>query len=216
MRELRRETPACERDIDTMLRAIVARINLVRSPGARIQLSMFPTPPLEYFIRCAADAKCKAHLGAIAHTLLRITPRRSPATLRNGGWIFTRFMLAGFAVYHALERLGVEAFEAYPYLAFSLWKSGAEPLPPKSARRAALARRRKIIVRLGKEAGIEVPSPATLDEADAAALTLTAIAASSAKRGALALEGACSGRFLLPLRPEDFDAAGALTGRSRA
>ncbi len=125
-------------------------------------------------------------------------------------------MLAGFAVYRALERLGVETFEGYPYLAFSLWKRGEELLPPKSARRAAFACRRKIIARLGRESGLEVPSPTTLDEADAAALTLSAILASRAERGALVLEGAGSGRFLLPLRREDMDAASALIASSCA
>ncbi|MGO9603895.1 MAG: hypothetical protein ACLQAT_10935 [Candidatus Binataceae bacterium] len=212
MRALHRDAPAGARDIDTMLREIIARINRRRSPGTRIRLSMFPTPPLEYFIRCAAAADCKAHLRAIARTILRIAPRRSPAVRRNGGWIFTRFMLAGFAAYCALERLGVETFEGYPYLAFSLWKRGEELLPPKSARRAAFACRRKIIARLRTEVGLEVPPPATLDEADAGALTLSAILASRAKRGALVLEGAGSGRFLLPLRPEDMDAASVLIG----
>ena len=57
---------------------------------------------------------------------MRAVRRRAAAT-------FTRFMLAGFATYRALERLGVPAFESYPDLQLRL----SSPSTCASAQKAA-------------------------------------------------------------------------------
>jgi hypothetical protein len=198
------------RAIDKSLRAIVAGLALRRRDGTPFRLSLFPTPKLEYFAACACDPHCKPHLAAIAHELFgraleSAPPRPAPA----GGRVFTRFMLAGFAAYRALERMPVECFEAYPDLAFRLWARGAD-LPPKGAGRAALDARKRINRRLADKLGCTGASSIfTLDEADAAVLVLSAGIA--ARAGAIAvIEQPGEGRFALAL---DRDQARQLSPR---
>jgi len=120
---------------------------------------------------------------------------REPA---SGGGTFTRFMLAGFATYRALERLGIPAFEAYPDLQLRLSSPSTE-LPPKRRRADALAARRSIVASLAAQLGLrDAPVPANLDQADAAALALAA--AGCARGGALwVVSNPCEGRFMLAL-----------------
>ncbi len=202
---------SCQRDLDCALRSLIGRINRPRAPGERIRLSMFPTPRDEYFFRCARDAGCKPHLAAIARTLFPSVHAGAPEHAKGRGWLFTRFMLAGFAAHRALERIGAESIEAYPYLAFSLWKKPAEALPPKSESRAALDARQAIVGRLARRARVKASPPDTMDEADAAVLALTFALAEPA----LVLESDLHGRFLLPLTPRDM-AAVALDDLARA
>jgi hypothetical protein len=105
---------------------------------------MFPTPRYEYFARCARDPRCKPHLKAIAAELFGALAGRRPVDgdarerAPSGGAIFTRFMLAGFATYCALERLGVPAFESL----VSVGEAAAQEPARRGAGRAAAYRRR--------------------------------------------------------------------------
>lgn len=116
-------------------------------------------------------------------------------------------MLSGFAAFRALERLRARTFESYPHLAFTLHKTADEPLPSKSERRAALCARIGIVGRLAHEAGIrEMPEIATLDQADAAVLAITA--AQGAKwRGLFRVSAPQEGAFLLAVARRDRAAA---------
>ena len=213
-RGARRRDPAPRgREFDAVLRQIFRKLMTVSAAKAvpavnvrRPGLSMFPTPPYDYFARCARDPRCKPHLSAIA---VELFDALSPDELGgddgdahgsgpSGGAIFTRFMLAGFATYRALERLGVQAFESYPDLQLRLSSPSTE-LPPKSWRVEALAARRRIVASLAAELMLrDAPVPANLDQADAAALALAA--AVCARRGALWVIGnPCEGRFMLAL-----------------
>ncbi len=200
-----REGPQ-ERDLDIALRATVTRLNLGRAPRRRIALSMFPTPEIEYFARCAADPGCKPHLKTLAISALGCEMPCESTRRKAGGWIFTRFMIAGFAVYRALELLGAAAHECYPYLVFSLAAPG--PLPSKSRRRAALESRRRILARMSARSGISLAPPASLDQADAAVMAMAARGA----RAIVVLKSRASGSFLLPLI--DGEAASAAIPRA--
>lgn len=190
------------RKIDRRLRQLVRALDA--AGGKRIVggLSMFPTPPIDYFACCAESAACKPHLRAIALSLFgsRVGPASSQKRLRPG-LLFTRFMLAGFAAYPALEALGAKPFEAYPDLAFRLWAEGIR-LAPKSQKAQALAARRRINAHLARRLGLEPVTPAaTLDQADAAVLALSA--AIAAREGALAIiEAPEEGRFMVALDTE--------------
>ncbi len=212
-RGTQRRAPAPRgREVDAVLRQIfrtlVAPSAAKAVPAVKLRrpgLSMFPTPPYDYFARCARDPRCKPHLSAIAAELFgALSPdelggdgeaRRSAP---SGGAIFTRFMLAGFATYRALERLGVQAFESYPDLQLRLSSPSTE-LPPKDRRAEALAARRRIVASLAAALRLrDTPVPANLDQADAAALALAV--AVCARRGALWVIGnPCEGRFMLAL-----------------
>jgi hypothetical protein len=164
---------------------------------------MYPTPGVEYFVRCLRARGLKAHLEALGRELLGRFHQISSATMghstiNSGGALFTRFMIVGFAVHVALGMLGVRAFESFPDMEFRLW-SGDVRLAPKARRREALAVRRRICSRLARIAGIFLArAPLTIDEADAAVLALTAAAA--AKSGLLvALGNPAEGRFLVAL-----------------
>ncbi len=198
--ELRyREPPPRGRELDRMLRQIHRELIGPRVRGTPARgLSMFPTPPVAHFIRWMHDPRCKPHLRAIALELFGRL-RCDPQAAATGG-TFTRFMLAGFATYRALARLGVPAFEAYPDLQLRL-SSPATHLPPKRNAGGRKARRR-IVATLAAELQIRgAPRPATHDQTDAAALALAAAAA--ARRGALGvLTSPCEGRFLLALGAE--------------
>ena len=205
---------AGQRDLDIALRAAIAAINRSRSAAERVTLALFPTPPREYFVRCVNDRNCKPHLVDIARHVLGVAHK--PAAVsprRGGGWIFTRFMLAGFAAHRALQQLGVDTFEAYPYLAFATWKNKRELLPPKSAHGVALIARQKILARLARECGLSMEIPRTLDHADAAILAITARLSARDRGSTLLFESAEHGRFLLALCPRDgaaWDRASAL------
>jgi hypothetical protein len=97
-----------------------------------------------------------------------------------------------------LERLGVSAFESYPYLQWRL-SFPSTKLPPKRRRAEALAARRRILASLAAGLGLhDAPVAKNLDQADAAVLALAA--ASSARTGALwVVSNQCEGRFILAL-----------------
>jgi len=180
------------RVIDESLRELLR----MRFNGTMRPLSMFPTPLASYFAGCAADSRCKPHLRAIAEEIFASVieiPRGRKTTSLAGG-TFTRFMLAGFALFPVLEVLGVRAFEAYPDLQMRLWSAGVR-LPPKRLRKEALRVRRKICTRLAKIVGVtSYQSSRTMDEADAAILALSA-AASAATGSLLELYCPPEGRF---------------------
>lgn len=191
MMTARRDAPAA-RLIDAALRAM-----LRSTPRCGVAaLSMFPTPTADYFARCIASAACKPHLRAIGEELLAplFDPQISTPSTVAGGLLFTRFMLAGFAAFRALEAMGVRAFECFPDLQFRLWSDGAT-LPSKRQRSAALSARQRACIRLAQKLGVaKFESPATLDEADAAVLALSA-AASAERGGLIELRCAPEGRF---------------------
>jgi len=193
-----REDAPRARSIDAALRELLR----VRFNGTMRPLSMFPTPLASYFAGCAADHRCKPHLRAIAEEMFAAIieiPRPAPHARLVGG-TFTRFMLAGFAVFPALDKLGVRAFEAYPDLQMRLWSAGVQ-LPPKGSRREALAVRIGICARLAKIVGVKAyQAPRTLDEADAAVLALSAAASLDAD-SLLELRCPPEGRFAVAFPP---------------
>ncbi|HLX38391.1 MAG TPA: hypothetical protein VKR29_11340 [Candidatus Binataceae bacterium] len=187
----RKDAPAT-RTIDASLRELLR----ITFDGAMRPLSMFPTPPASYFAECVEHEGCKPHLRAIAEELLGLMPEVSRAKIAGG--TFTRFMLAGFAVFPALEKLGIRAFEAYPDLQMRLWSDG-EQIPPKRNRAEALRVRTIICRRLASIVGVKnFVAPTTLDEADAAVLALSA-AASASTNSLLELRCAPEGRFAVAL-----------------
>lgn len=190
----RTDAPAT-RVIDGSLRALLhARFN-----GAMRAPSMFPTPLASYFAGCIAHPECKPHLRGIAEDLLDLRGAAKPGKIAGG--TFTRFMLAGFAVFPALERLGVRAFEAYPDLQMRLWSDGVL-LPTKKNRADAMRVRREICAQLAVIVGVKTfARPKTLDEADAAVLALSAAAAASTK-SLVELHCAPEGRFAIAFRAE--------------
>ena len=197
------------RKIDTRLRAMVGRLGLRKAGGAPFSLSLFPTPRFEYFAACVLDPRCKPHLAALGRELFGdAIEKASPGIAPVGGRVFTRFMLSGFAAYRATDGIGVESYEAYPDLAFRLWAGGAE-IPPKSAGRSALEARVRINRRLAEAIGCRGASRiATLDEADAAVLALSA--AKAWRCGAIAvIEEACEGRFALAIDGDQAERIGA-------
>jgi hypothetical protein len=193
------------RAIDTSLRAMVRELALQNRDGTPFRLSMFPTPKFEFFSACARDPRCKPHLAAIARELFGAALESAQATpAPAGGRIFTRFMLAGFAVYRALERTSAALYEAYPDLAFRLWAHG-EKIPPKGARRDALDARRRINCSLADELGCcGAANIATLDQADATILALSA-ARASRHAAIVVIEHPAEGRFALALDCDQVD-----------
>src|SRR5215472_6685804 len=200
------ESGSRQRDLDVMLRRAVVAMNRARTPAEYVRLSLFPTPAANYFARCASATTCKPHLISIAREL-RLTDQEKTSVPRGRGWLFTRFMLAGFATHRALEQLGVDTFESYPYLVFALWKGASERLPPKSDRRAASNARRAIVARLTRSCRLTAPVAKSLDEADAAVLAVTAHLSATGRGGALTFHSQVHGRFLLALSTQDLVAA---------
>lgn len=187
------------RAIDACLRAIVIELGLRKRDGSPFRLAMFPTPTLEFFAGCVRDPGCKPHLAALGRELFGAAPADAPAgPAPSGGRVFTRFMIAGFAAYRALETIGAESFEAYPDLTFRLWARGDE-IPPKGTGRTALEARRRINERLADEiACAGAGNIWTLDQADAAVLALSAGVA--ARAGVIGVvEEPQEGRFALAL-----------------
>jgi hypothetical protein len=205
---LKRDPAPRGREVDAVLRQIFR--TLVAMPAdkgvlavkVRMRgLSMFPTPRYDYFARCARDPRCKPHLSAIAAELFGAflnDDGDARGLAPSGGAIFTRFMLAGFATYRALERLGVQGFESYPDLQLRLSSPSTE-LPPKGRRAEALAARRRIVASLAARLRLhDTLVPANLDQADAATLALAAAVA--ARSGTLwVISNPCEGRFMLAL-----------------
>ncbi|MGH7949352.1 MAG: DUF429 domain-containing protein [Candidatus Binataceae bacterium] len=169
--------------------------------GRAVALSLFPTPQVDYFARCARSASCKPHLVAIARELLGpfvSSATRATAPALSGGAIFTRFMLAGFVCYPALASGGVEPFESYPTLVFKLWSADGT-VPAKHRGHDALDARRAILERLRQVVGVRSPlAVSTFDQADAAVLALAAAAASKA-HSLVVLAHPAEGRFAVPL-----------------
>lgn len=194
----RMEAPRA-RLIDASLRELLhARFN-----GTMRPISMFPTPSASYFAGCVASSGGKPHLRAIAEELLASVIRLPLASTDGSiaGGTFTRFMLAGFAVFPALEQFGICAFEAYPDLQMRLWSDGAQ-LPPKRLRGEALRVRRNICAQLAaiiKVTNFEAPK--TLDEADAAVLALSA-AASASTQSLIELHCPPEGRFAVAFKAD--------------
>ena len=195
-----REPPPRGREIDAELQRIFPRLMAAPDGTAyKPGLSMFPTPRYAYFAQWARDSRLKPHLSAIAKELFRELLDGEACGLEPvGGGTFTRFMLAGFATYRALERLGVSAFESYPDLQLRL-SSPSTALAPKKRRVEALAARRRIVASLAAGFGLrDTPAPANLDQADAAVLALAA--AASARSGTLwVVSNPCEGSFMLAL-----------------
>ncbi len=190
------------RAIDASLRTMVRDLELRGRDGRPFRLSLYPTPRLEYFAACVRDGRCKPHLGALGRELFgaaidAIDDGIAPA----GGRIFTRFMIAGFAAYRAIEGAGVESYEGYPDLAFRLWAGGAD-IPSKKGGRVAFEARAGVIRRLAEGMGCRgARGISTLDEADAAVLALGA--ARAERVGVVAvIERRREGRFALALDGE--------------
>jgi hypothetical protein len=202
-----RENPPARRAIDSRLRAMVHQLNENPARVRKTQLWLFPTPPMRYFTECVRHPDCKPHLRSMGEQMFQ--PPKSPAQIParlTGGALFTRFMIAGFAVHQALARIGVEACEGYPYLTFRLWMNGDDELPAKkktsNAFADALQARRRILHRITLPAKLKMAPPATYDEADAAILATTMAAASS--DGAIfQVRDRAEGRFVVALDPID-------------
>jgi hypothetical protein len=184
------------RAIDEALGWIVQDLRLGGSN--RFRLSMFPTPGLEYFLAQIGSPICKPHLRAFGYALFG-SDHGDQDPIRGGN--FTRFMLIGFALYRALQGMGVTCYESYPDLQFRLSSHG-EQLPSKikgAPRSAALASRRKIVMefasRLGISGGEEISS---LDAADAAIIALAACRISDEDVG-IFLTHPAEGTFLFAL-----------------
>ena len=192
-----RQSAERPREIDRELYRVVRELNA--ESGRATRLSMFPTPTASYFVACASDVHCPAHLRSIAREIFG-RGRAHGATPPVGGQIFTRFMLSGFAAHRAFGLLGADVFESYPFLAFELWRDeDREMLPPKGRARDALASRVAILIRLARELQLgEFQKPEKLDQADAAALATTAAVALAGGR-LIRVEAPREGRFALAL-----------------
>lgn len=181
-----------ERSIDAALRALVRELIARGVAPALRPLALFPTPLRDYFHACVNAAACKPHLRALGRALF---PARK--MIEPYGGTFTRFMIAGFAIYRALTMIAVESYEAYPDLQFRLWSR--EPnLPPKKAKQAR-EKRQRIVEALGDRAAVAGCGELNrLDALDAAILALSAVAAN--RRGTLlTIEHPAEGRFMMAL-----------------
>lgn len=197
--------PYKPRKIDTALRRMILVLNENPERRAKLRLSLFPSPMAKYFLDCVFHPDCKPHLSAFGRTIfsdIAHKPISNPGKL-SGGALFTRFMIAGFATYHALARLGLAPFEGYPYLAFRLWMNEAEQLPAKKYKSEALERRRQILNRLATDESIEMTAPLTLDQADAAILAITPSLSSSPATATWQIVAPAEGRFLVALEQLD-------------
>jgi predicted nuclease with RNAse H fold len=183
-----------ERAIDAALRAMVR--GLIESGGAPAlrPLALFPTPRHSYFQAHMNAPACKPHLRALGRELFHM---EKPVPLHGG--TFTRFMIAGFAAYRALEMIGVESYEAYPDLQFRLWSREPILLPKKAGKKAREGRYR-VVAALAERIGIAgCERLHRLDELDAAVLALSAAAAGSCGGIVAVLEHSAEGRFMVAL-----------------
>jgi Protein of unknown function (DUF429) len=185
------------REIDIGLRAVVLTLRKLGTKCAFAPLSMFPTPPMRYFGAHLNTATCKPHLRMLGQALFGEALNRDYGPASGG--IFTRFMIAGFAAYRALEAIGAEVYECYPDLQYKLWCGRHRLLPKKSGGRAVLASRMRVLSALARRLGISgCRQIQRLDEADATILGLSVIAAQH--HGAtLIFENPCEGRFMVAL-----------------
>jgi len=198
------DSPRCPRDVTWSERALridpgrraldVALRRLVKLQG--IRLSMFPTPPLSYFRAQALAPRCKPHLRAFFDALFPGEDGADEGRAPQGG-VFTRFMVAGFAVYLALDDLRVRTFEAYPDLQFRLWSE--DEIQSKGCGARAAGCRRRVNAKLRGELGLSTPRrKLSIDLLDAEILALSTAIASD--RGILSvLSNAAEGRFLAAL-----------------
>ena len=189
--------PKRGREIDVRLRALVVKL---RELGAPLPLlAMFPTPPMRYFGAHLNAAACKAHLRMFGEALFGDALNRDYGPASGG--IFTRFMIAGFATYRALEAIGAKTYECYPDLQFRLWRRHHQLVAKNSpsGKTAALASRIRVLSALARRLGVcGFPPIQRLDEADAAILALSIIAGH--QHGAtLVLENPCEGRFVVAM-----------------
>jgi hypothetical protein len=193
----KRDPAPREREIDVELKRIFSL--LMGAPDGKPYkpgLAMFPTPRYDYFTQWADAVAGKPHLSAIAKELFGALSNGNACGPIHGG-TFTRFMLAGFATYRALEGLGIDAFESYPDLQLRL--SSPSALPPKKRHTQALNARRDIVASLARDLDLPgAPVLRTLDEADAAAMALAA-ARSACEDKLWAVSHPCEGRFMLAL-----------------
>ena len=175
--------------LDQNLRALARRLD------PPLRLSLFPTPTLRSF--AAQMPACgKPHLQA-AFAALFPGDHEIPGESSRGAALFTRFMLAGFLTFAALEALGACAVEAYPHLQWQLWSPLA--LAPKRDRRAALRTRASALRSLRRRLQVAAGEPATLDQADAEILAASTLLA--ARHGWLGLlRQRDEGAFLLAVR----------------
>jgi hypothetical protein len=205
--EWREPTPP-QREIDVELKQIFPLLMGAHDGKPyKPALSMFPTPLSSYFGQWAYHPKSKPHLAAITKELFEPLLNANSGKAPSGGGTFTRFMLAGFATYRALERNGINPFESYPDLQLRLSAPSAT-LPPKKLHTEALSVRRRIVASLCESLGVVAPSaPRTLDQADAAAMALAA--ALSARSNTLwTVTHPCEGRFMLALDQSQSDRLG--------
>jgi len=145
----KRDPAPREREIDVELKRIFSL--LMGAPDGKPYkpgLAMFPTPRYDYFTQWADAVAGKPHLSAIAKELFGALSNGNACGPIHGG-TFTRFMLAGFATYRALEGLGIDAFESYPDLQLRL--SSPSALPPKKRHTQALNARRDIVASLARD-----------------------------------------------------------------
>jgi hypothetical protein len=187
------------REIDASLRALVAALRSLNAGCTLRSISMFPTPPMTYFGAQLNFANCKPHLRSLGQALFGDALNRDYGPPSGG--IFTRFMIAGFATYRALDPVAGELYECYPDLQFRLW-CGGQVLTSKNStegRRAALESRVRVLSTLVSRLGIHrFPQIQRIDEADAAILALSTAAAQS--YGALlVIQNAYEGKFMVAL-----------------
>jgi hypothetical protein len=166
------------RELDASLRALLATLRNADPDSTLAPLSMFPTPPMRYFGAHLNAATCKPHLRPFGKALFGEALNREYGAPSGG--IFTRFMIAGFATYRALEGAGGEVYECYPDLQFRLWCRGRRLVSKNSAtgRAAALASRIHVLSALARQLGVRgLRQIHRMDEADASILSLSAAAA---------------------------------------
>ena len=188
------------REIDAGLRALVSTLRRRDTDSTLGPLSMFPTPPMRYFGAHLNVASCKPHLRSLGQALFGEALNRDYGPASGG--IFTRFMIAGFATYRALETVAAEVYECYPDLQFKLWCRGQRLLSKNSTngRNAALASRIHVLSSLARKSGVRAfPQIKRMDEADAAILALSTAVAR--KHGMiLVVKNAGEGKFMVAMR----------------
>jgi len=185
------------REIDMGLRALFRTLRKLDANSTLATLSMFPTPPMRYFGAHLNTATCKPHLRMLGQELFGQALNHDYGAASGG--IFTRFMIAGFATYRALEAVGANVYECYPDLQFRLWCRRHRIFSKQKGRTAALASRIRVLSALARRLDVSGSRQVQrLDEADAAILALSIIAAR--QYGAIfILENPYEGRFMVAL-----------------
>jgi hypothetical protein len=185
------------REIDVGLRALVRTLRVRGANSTLRPLSMYPTPPMRYFAAHLSTDTCKLHLRMLGQALFGVSVNRARGPASGG--IFTRFMIAGFATYRALETIGAEVYECYPDLQFRLWCRGHRLFSKTKSRRAALESRIRVLSSLACGVGLKgFDQVRRLDEADAAILALSIIAARD-HGGSFIFENSNEGSFIVAL-----------------